>query len=107
MYMGAFWEDVNSIYLSVYMHIFFLIFDLLTYSSCIVMYFSGLLFMSSVIWLVEDCLILSWASPLLPAGRQALISFQPLDQSALAIANGAADFHVGRAGARHPSLGQP
>ena len=44
---------------------------------------------------------------LLLAGRQTHTRFHPLQQSALGIANGAADFHIGWPVASHPSLGQP
>jgi hypothetical protein len=45
---------------------------------------------------------------LLPfAGRQSPARFEPLDQSALAIPNGAPELDVGRAVSPHPSFGEP
>ena len=41
------------------------------------------------------------------ARRQSQTRFYPLDQSALAVANGSADFCIGRPVAPHSRLGQP
>jgi hypothetical protein len=100
MYMVTIWEIVHSIYRKYTCEIL----PNLRYVKLSFVYSDVYRWITIHHGLLEDCLI---ASLLLLSCRQALLRFQPLDQSGLPIANRAADFHVGRAVAPHPSLRQP
>jgi hypothetical protein len=56
---------------------------------------------------VPACPVRFGAAKLLLAGRQALPTLHPLDQSSLGVANGAADLDVGQSITPHPRLRQP
>jgi hypothetical protein len=121
MYMGAFWEDVNSIYRS-YICIFL---PNLGYTPFLMKYSDVLrwtIIPSSIRRSAESRYSLparvlksffllpapAQRRLLLPlARRQMHTRFHPLMQSALGIPNGAADFHIGRPVAPHPRLRQP